>query len=241
MLLYGKSDIGLVRRSNQDRFAYGELPGEGAWLVVCDGMGGANGGNVASKIAVEKISWQFKSTYWRNISSDGIKNIIITAIYNANRAIYQQAQSDPSLRGMGTTVVAAIVREGHVYLAHAGDSRAYLASGSKLTRVTTDHSIVQELVSRGDITEEEARVHPQKNIITRVLGVEPTVEIDYQELEILSGDCLLLCTDGLTNYVEEADILKLASQSPEECCEVLISMAKDSGGGDNVTIAAVKY
>lgn len=241
MQLYGKSDIGLVRRSNQDRFAYGELPGEGAWLVVCDGMGGANGGNVASRIAVEKISWQFKSTYWRNISSSGIKNIIITAIYNANHAIYEQAQADPSLMGMGTTVVTAIIREGRVHLAHAGDSRAYLASGSKLIRATTDHSIVQELVNRGDITEEEARVHPQKNIITRVLGVEAAVEIDYQELDILSGDCLLLCTDGLTNYVEEADILKMAARSPQECCDALISMAKDSGGGDNVTIAAAKY
>ena len=241
MQLYGKSDVGLVRKSNQDRFAYGELPGESAWLVVCDGMGGANGGNVASKIAVDRISWQFKSTYWKNISSKGIKNIIITAIYNANRAIYQQAQSDPTLRGMGTTVVTAIVRDGRAYLAHAGDSRAYLASDSKLTRITTDHSIVQELVSNGDITEEEARIHPQKNIITRVLGVEPTVEIDYQELELLAGDRLLLCTDGLTNYVEEKDILRLSVRELEECCDLLISMAKDSGGGDNITVAALKY
>ena len=241
MQLYGKSDIGLVRSSNQDRFACGELPGEGAWLVVCDGMGGANGGYVASQIAVEKISWQLKSTYWRNISSDGIKNIIITAIYQANRAIFEKARAELSLRGMGTTVVAAVVRDGRVHLAHAGDSRAYLASGSRLIRATTDHSIVQELVNRGDITEEEARVHPQKNIITRVLGVEPTVEIDYQELEIHSGDSLLLCTDGLTNYVEESDILRLMASPPQECCEVLISMAKESGGGDNVTIAAAKY
>ena len=141
---------------------------------------------------------------------------------------------------MGTTVVAAIVRGGRVALAHAGDSRAYLASGSKLTRVTTDHSIVQELVNHGDITEEEARVHPQKNIITRVLGVEPTVEIDYQEFEILPGDCLLLCTDGLTNYVEDRELLKASAMSPKDCCSVLVSMAKDSGGGDNITVVAVK-
>ena len=240
MLLYGMSDVGLVRKSNQDGFAFGELPGEGAWVVVCDGMGGANGGNVASKIAVDRISWQFKSTYWKNISDDGIKNIMITAVYNANRAIYQEAQSDRSLRGMGTTVVAAIMRGGRDALAHAGDSRAYLASGSKLTRVTTDHSIVQELVNHGDITEEEARVHPQKNIITRVLGVEPTVEIDYQEFEILPGDCLLLCTDGLTNYVEDRELLKASAMSPKDCCSVLVSMAKDSGGGDNITVVAVK-
>ena len=241
MQLYGKSDIGLVRKSNQDNFAFGQLPGGGAWLVVCDGMGGVNGGSVASKLAVERISWQLKSTYWRTVSAAGIKNILITAIYNANRSVYQKGQQTPALHGMGTTVVAAVLRDGTAYVAHAGDSRAYLLSGPKLTRVTTDHSIVQELVNHGDISEEEAKTHPQKNIITRVLGVEPAVEIDYQEFAVLEGDTLLLCTDGLTNYVEEQDILKQSAQPLELCCDTLIELAKQNGGGDNITITAVQY
>lgn len=240
MQLYGKSDIGLVRSSNQDSYSMGSLPG-GVWIVVCDGMGGANGGNVASQIAVEQITRQIESSYWENISSEGIKNIIITAIYNANKAIYQRSMEDPALRGMGTTVVAAVAREGTAFVAHAGDSRAYLAGSGGIRQLTTDHSMVQELVRSGDITQQEARVHPQKNIITRVLGVEPVVEIDYQECPFRRGDALLLCTDGLTNYVEDEDIWKASQRPLEECCTELISMAKASGGGDNITIVAVKY
>ena len=240
MYAASKTDIGRMRSTNQDVCSCGAFEDGSAWTVVCDGMGGVNGGNIASSIASETIVQCLQDAYAPGMDADAMRDMMLSAVQSANDAVIRRAEAEPDLYGMGTTAVVAIAAGGGLHIAHAGDSRAYLAPGSKLTRVTTDHSIVQELVNHGDITEEEARVHPQKNIITRVLGVEPTVEIDYQEFEILPGDCLLLCTDGLTNYVEDRELLKASAMSPKDCCSVLVSMAKDSGGGDNITVVAVK-
>ncbi len=239
--VFSKSDVGLVRQSNQDACKNGLFPDHSAWVVVCDGMGGANGGNIASSIAVDKISEQILSSYHDGISDNSIKNLISSAIFNANLAVHDRACAETQLSGMGTTVVAAIVSHGIAHVAHAGDSRAYLITAEGIRQLTTDHSMVQEMVDNGDITEQQAKKHPQKNIITRALGVEATIQIDYCENEIHPGDFLLICTDGLTNYVDAEQIYQLSRElDANALTDKLILLAKDSGGGDNITVAIVE-
>ncbi len=239
--VYSKSDVGLVRQSNQDAYKTGVFPDQCAWVVVCDGMGGANGGNVASSIAVERISEQIVTSYHEGISDNSIKNLITSAIFNANLAVHDKASENSELNGMGTTVVTAIVTQGIAHIAHAGDSRAYLITADGIRQLTTDHSMVQELVANGDITEQQAKKHPQKNIITRALGVESSIQIDYCENEMNSGDFLLICTDGLTNYVDSEQIYQLSKEMDANALtDKLITLAKEGGGGDNITVAIVE-
>lgn len=242
MKIYMKTDIGLVRHSNQDAVKAGVLSGNTAWAVVCDGMGGANGGNIASALAVDKISEQILSSGSEHISDQSIKNLMISAIFNANVAIYDRAQEEEQLKGMGTTVVAAIVSRGIAHIAHAGDSRAYMIEPDGIRQITTDHSMVQELINSGDLTTQQARRHPQKNIITRALGVESGIEIDYCECKFTKDDILLLCTDGLTNYVDEEQMERLVRELDTRLLpERLVELAKAGGGGDNVTVAVIRH
>ncbi|WP_457942325.1 Stp1/IreP family PP2C-type Ser/Thr phosphatase [Caproiciproducens sp. LBM24188] len=239
--VYTKSDIGLVRSSNQDAYNDGILPDQSAWVVVCDGMGGANGGAVASSVAVRKISEHMVSNYKQGLSDSMIKELILSSIVNANMEVHNMASSDTELSGMGTTVVVALISNGTAHIAHAGDSRAYLITPDEIRQLTTDHSMVQEMVNNGDLTEQQARQHPQKNIITRALGVENSIEIDYCEIPFLQGSKLLICTDGLTNYVEAEQIFQLSRKvDGGALTEQLIELAKNSGGGDNITVAIVE-
>ncbi|HHV31695.1 MAG: Stp1/IreP family PP2C-type Ser/Thr phosphatase [Ruminococcaceae bacterium] len=241
MKVYTKSDIGLVRSSNQDAYNDGILPDQSAWVVVCDGMGGANGGAVASSVAVRKISEHMVSNYKQGLSDSMIKELILSSIVNANMEVHNMASSDTELSGMGTTVVVALISNGTAHIAHAGDSRAYLITPDEIRQLTTDHSMVQEMVNNGDLTEQQARQHPQKNIITRALGVENSIEIDYCEIPFLQGSKLLICTDGLTNYVEAEQIFQLSRKvDGGALTEQLIELAKNSGGGDNITVAIVE-
>lgn len=239
--VFSKSDVGLVRQSNQDACKNGIFPDQSAWVVVCDGMGGANGGNIASSIAVDKISEQILSSYHDGISDNSIKNLITSAIFNANLAVHDRARTEAELSGMGTTVVTAIVSRGIAHIAHAGDSRAYLITAEGIRQLTTDHSMVQEMVDNGDITEQQAKKHPQKNIITRALGVEASIQLDYCENEIQPGNFLLICTDGLTNYVDAEQIYQLSKElDGNALTEKLITLAKEGGGSDNITVAIVE-
>lgn len=239
--IHSKSDIGLVRKTNEDSCNSGILPDGAAWAVVCDGMGGANGGNVASSIAVERISEKILSSYRNEGGADFIRELITSAIFSANEAVHEKAGSDETLNGMGTTVVVAVVSLGIAYIAHAGDSRAYLLTPDGIRRLTTDHSVVQEMVDKGDLTEQEAKKHPQKNIITRALGVEPSVRVDYSENEFPRGDLLLICTDGLTNYIDEDQIFRLSREcGAAQLTERLVALAKDAGGGDNITVTVIE-
>lgn len=239
--VFSKSDVGLVRQSNQDAYKSGIFPDQSAWVVVCDGMGGANGGNIASSIAVDKISEQIILSYREGVSDNSVKNLITSAIFNANLAVHDRASADVELSGMGTTVVAAVVSRGVAHIAHAGDSRAYLITAQGIRQLTTDHSMVQEMVDNGDITEQQAKKHPQKNIITRALGVEASIQIDYCENTFQPGDLLLICTDGLTNYVDAEQIYQLSKDlDANAMTDKLITLAKDSGGGDNITVAIVE-
>lgn len=241
MKFAAKTDIGKVRESNQDAYATGELPDGVAWAVVCDGMGGAAGGNVASQTAVKIISEQITSAYRASMRSKSIKNLLVSAINAANISVFDMAQANAELAGMGTTVVCVLIADGIAYIAHAGDSRAYVLHGD-IQQLTRDHSVVQEMVDNGRITQEEAKGHPNKNIITRALGVLPEIRVDFYEQPLDKEDVLLLCTDGLTNYVEEDAILELAKTCKEnDFAETLVAKALENGGGDNVTVVTIGF
>ncbi|MCD7722575.1 MAG: Stp1/IreP family PP2C-type Ser/Thr phosphatase [Clostridiales bacterium] len=240
MKIVAKTDKGRVRKSNQDAYAVGEFPGEVAWAVVCDGMGGAAGGNIASALAVKVISDKINASYRENMKDSSIKNMLDSALVAANIEVYDLADAQSRLRGMGTTVVCAVVRGGFAFIAHAGDSRAYIYRDNTLQLVTHDHSVVQSLVDSGEITKEEAENHPNKNIITRALGVEKYIEIEYDEVEISGDDVLILCTDGLSNYVSVDEMINEVSDGKYYAfADRLVKKANSNGGGDNITVVAV--
>lgn len=242
MKIVAKTDVGKVRESNQDAYAAGELPDGVAWAVVCDGMGGAAGGNVASTTAVKIISEQITSAYRASMRGKSIKNMLVSAISAANISVYDLGRSNKALSGMGTTVVCAVVTDDVAYIAHAGDSRAYMLTDGSLVQLTKDHSVVQEMVEIGKITESEAKIHPNKNIITRALGVRSEIQVDFYEQPIGKKDVLLLCTDGLTNYVESEEICEITeSCSYYEFAETLVEKANEHGGGDNVTVVTIGF
>lgn len=240
MKVYSGSDIGLKRDSNQDYCKTGELSDGVVWAVVCDGMGGANGGCTASSVAAETIADFFTEYYDPEMTSGSIRDLMEDAISEANEEVYRMSIEDSSLYGMGTTVVFAVAKNGKIHIVHAGDSRAYLYRRGILSRVTKDHSIVQELVSAGRITDEEARNHPSRNIITRALGVEPELFTDYNSEEFGDGSVLMICTDGLSGYFGDSELCRFMEEnSGDELIAKLISAAKDKGGSDNITVAVI--
>lgn len=235
MKIYSKIDKGIVRNSNQDAYFAGEISQEVTFAVVCDGMGGAKAGNVASTAAVKSISEYIANSYRSNMSLDDITKMLRNAIISANIEIYDMAAQNEQLQGMGTTVVAAVVRGGNAVVANVGDSRVYLVDDN-ITQLTTDHSIVQTLIESGKITAEDAKVHPRKNVITRALGAESDVAVDIAEYNLYENNTLLLCTDGLTNFVSEEDILKTFKENDiSVVSEKLVELANEGGGGDNIT------
>lgn len=240
MKIVAKTDKGLVRSSNQDAYAVGELPGEVAWAVVCDGMGGEAGGNIASALAVKVISEKITSAYNEKMRDASIKNLLDSAICAANIEVYDMAYSRPDLQGMGTTVVAVIVREKTAFIAHAGDSRAYIVSGETIQQITTDHSLVQNMVDRGEITAEQAQHHPKKNFITRAVGVEKRIDIDFSEIDLNDNETLILCTDGLSNFVTNKEMIDdIKDGQYYAFADRLVKRANKNGGGDNITVVAI--
>lgn len=235
MKLAGKTDVGRVRQENQDDYRAGELPGGAVWALVCDGMGGAKGGREASQGACNVIENFFQEQY-AQCGAGQEEPFLKKALLYANRFVFQKAAHEEALAGMGTTAVCALVRSGNVYLCHAGDSRAYLIRDGKLTQLTHDHSYVQELVDCGTITEEEAEHHPQKNIITKALGVDYRLEPEFTAAKLKQEDRLLLCTDGLTNMVPVEEMEQLLAQGTfYDLPDRLIEAANAHGGSDNIT------
>ena len=240
MKIVAKTDKGITRENNQDAYAVGELPNEVAWAVVCDGMGGYSGGDIASKLAVKVISEKITSCYNAKMRDSSIKNLLDSAITAANIEVYDMAYAHSKLTGMGTTVVCAIVRGDDVYIAYAGDSRAYIASRDELRQVTTDHSYVQDLVNKGQLTPDEAEHHPNKNYITRAIGIEKHIEVDFVQDTLGDEDVLILCTDGLSNYVSREDLVKdLSDGQYYAFADRLVKRANNNGGGDNITVVAM--
>lgn len=240
MRIVAKTDKGNVRDSNQDAYAVGEFSDEVVWSVVCDGMGGAAGGNIASALAVKVISDKISAAYREQMRDSSIKNMLDSALTAANIEVFDFAEAQPDLRGMGTTVVCAIVRDNQAYIAHAGDSRAYVINNGTIRQITTDHSMVQDLLTRGKITPEEAEHHPNKNIITRAVGVNKAIEIDFEQIDLDDDDTLLICTDGLSNYVSNNEMLELMSDGKHYAfADRLVKKANDNGGGDNITVVVI--
>ena len=240
MIVNAKTDIGAKRHSNQDDYAVLELHDGSVLTVVCDGMGGANAGNVASKTACEVIISFFERSFRRGLDSQGITALLGSAILSANIEIYNEAQKNEELRGMGTTVVAAFVSKEFTVISHVGDSRAYLVS-DEITQLTRDHSVVQSLIESGKLTPEEAIVHPRRNVITRALGIEPEVLVDSDEYDLGENEYLMLCSDGLSNFISKKEMKDIFTRSKtERLAEVLVERANKNGGGDNITVVLVK-
>lgn len=236
MKIYSRTDTGMVRTANQDAFFAESLDDDTAFAVVCDGMGGANAGNVASENAVKSISGYIKRSYNPSFDTESIEKMLKNAVVSANIELYDMAVSNTAFSGMGTTAVIAFVRNGIAVLAHVGDSRIYLVNDG-IKQLTRDHSVVQSLIESGKITPDDAKVHPKKNVITRAVGAEENIAVDTAVLEINDNDILLLCTDGLTNYLDDADILNSVKTicSPE-IPNNLVDKANKNGGGDNITV-----
>ncbi len=240
MKLNGDTHIGAVRSTNQDALRFGPLDNSGVFAVVCDGMGGANGGNVASHIAVDIIAERILSGYANGNKPHDPAHLLASAMAAANIEIFDRAGTTPELEGMGTTVVAVIIQGQEAYISHVGDSRLYLYRDNALQPITRDHSVVQELIEGGQITEEQARSHPRKHFITRALGVTAMEEGEYDELELEATDKLLLCTDGLTNMVNNDAITAILDGNDENKVDTLIQAALNGGGTDNITVVLIE-
>lgn len=237
--IFSETDKGIKRHTNQDVFVAAELEQEAAFAIVCDGMGGANAGNIASETAVKTISDYIIHSYRVNMDSLDIEKMLKNAIESANIDVYEMALKDENLKGMGTTVVVTLVKGDFAVIAHVGDSRAYLMN-KDLTQLTRDHSIVQSLVETGKITSSEAKIHPRKNVITRALGAEENVMPDISTIAISKDDLILLCTDGLTSYAAEEEIKAELLNFDSSIADRLITLANDGGGGDNITVVVLK-
>ncbi|MGN1195015.1 MAG: Stp1/IreP family PP2C-type Ser/Thr phosphatase [Acutalibacteraceae bacterium] len=237
----GSSDIGKRRACNEDSFRFGRCEDGVPWAVVCDGMGGAKGGQTASTIAADMVSRKIEKCYNKLMSDLSIENLLLSAITTANVAIYDRAAADEALEGMGTTIVACMIKNDVACIAHVGDSRAYIISDKKIRQITKDHSLVQEMYDKGQITKEQFDNHPNKNIITRALGVSEEVEIDFDSEDVKEGDVIILCTDGLCGCVSDDVLLDTyLSCDFENLAGKYIELANDSGGRDNITVVVIK-
>lgn len=240
MLVSAKTDVGKVRSENQDAYAVGHLT-DGVFGVVCDGMGGAAGGRIAGTTAAEVFSSAFTALYEQRDDETSLREIMEEAARRANAAVYDLSLLNPELHGMGTTLVACVIMDSSIQIVHAGDSRAYLLREGALSQITKDHSMVQMLVDDGYISEEQAQNHMYKNIITRALGTEEKVDVDFDMLDAQEADCILLCSDGLSNYVSHEKLVEILSDNDiDKAADLLVDTANENGGGDNITAVILK-
>ena len=239
METYCQTDVGLKRNSNQD-FVYasdqkvGRLP---SLLIVADGMGGHAAGDLASRVCVE--------TAVSSIEGSGQTEtipILAEAVQKANRAVLKKAAEKPEYAGMGTTIVAAVIDGNTLYVANVGDSRLYLIDDDRIDQITLDHSLVAEMVRSGRISPEQMRNHPEKNIITRAVGGDENVEVDFFDVGLHKGDVVLLCSDGLTNMVEDEQIFRIVRREKtlRDAGQKLISAANSAGGRDNISVVLAR-
>ena len=238
---WGLSDIGKVRAQNQDSFRIEELDRHTVLAVVCDGMGGAKSGNIASRLATDVFTDEVVRSYKPGMSQEQTEQLLVGAVKLANFTVYDQARQFEEFAGMGTTLVAALVSGRTATVVNVGDSRCYHITREDIRRITVDHSLVQMMVERGDLTAEEARSYPGKNFITRAVGTEPTVETDVFAIGVERGDALLLSSDGLHNEVDDQEILfeVVHGVNHDNCCQRLLDIANMSGSPDNVTSVLV--
>ena len=242
MQYWGLTDPGCVRAQNQDTYLIEQLDRNALLCVVCDGMGGAKSGNIASSLAAEVFVQEIKRCYSHLMDREKIDQMLRSATKLANFTVYDQAQQFEEFDGMGTTLVAVLIRGKKAAFVNVGDSRAYAINQEGIHQVTTDHSLVQMMVDRGELTPETAKNYPGKNLITRAIGTEPTVICDLSHLDVAKGDCFLLCSDGLSNMMDDQEILfeVVHGENQETCCQRLLQIARDRGAPDNVTGVLVR-
>ena len=234
------TNTGQVRKNNQDAVKSITFDSDRCMMVVCDGMGGANGGAVASKVAADEFAKHVALAIAPDMGEVSIRHLLMSAAAAANAAVLDMATENPELKGMGTTLVAAVVQNGMAHFVHAGDSRAYLMREDRLTQLTRDHTVVQALLDRGDISYEQAENHPQRHMITRAVGVEPEMDFDIFCIPVGEGDAILLCTDGLYNMLGHSDLEALCSISlVKKDVSSLIGSANRNGGSDNITAGLI--
>ena len=241
MQSWGLTDPGCVRTQNQDAFQIVQLDRSTLLCVVCDGMGGAKSGNIASSLATDVFVQEVKRVHKSGMGGEQVEQMLRGAAKLANFTVYDQAQEVEDFGGMGTTLVAAYISGKRAAIVNVGDSRCYAVNRDGIHQITTDHSLVQMMLRRGELTEEQARFYPGKNYITRAIGTEPTVECDSFTWKLERGDALLLCTDGLHGIVDDQEILfeVVHGVNKANCCQRLLNIAKTRGAPDNVTSVLV--
>ncbi len=242
MQYWGITDPGCTRPQNQDAFQIEKLNRNTLLCVICDGMGGAKSGNVASSLAVDVFVQEVKRTWVSGMDGEKIDQMLSNAVKLANFTVFDQAQQFEEFSGMGTTLVAVLVHGKTATIVNIGDSRAYSIKPDGVRQLTVDHSLVQMMIARGEITAEQARTYPGKNLITRAIGTESVVECDLYHRNLENGECLLLCTDGLSNLVDEQEMLFeiVHDEDKKSGCERLLEIAKNRGAPDNVTCLLVQ-
>ena len=239
MKIFSKTDKGRVRSDNQDAYIAGRISDNAVFAVVCDGMGGANAGNVASENAVRHISEYIIRSYRDSMDISELEKTVRNAVTSANIELFDMSASEQSLSGMGTTAIIALIKDGESVIANVGDSRIYLVN-ENIKQLTRDHSVVQSLIESGKITPEDAKYHPRKNVITRAIGAEGSVTADSSVIRLNRGDSLLLCTDGLSNYLDDNEILSIFKNTDISAVpEALVEKANLNGGGDNITVVTL--
>lgn len=242
MEAWGLTDVGNVRSQNQDAFRIVELGKDALLAVVCDGMGGAKSGNVASRLASEVFSEEVKRSFSADLTPDEAEQMLRAAAKLANISVFEQSQLSEDYAGMGTTLVAALTYPRATLVLNIGDSRAYLINADGVQCITRDHSVVEMMVQRGELTPEQAKTHPSKNLITRAVGTEETVFSDVFRVETVPEDCILLCSDGLSNQMADQEILfeVVHGARRDDCCRRLLEIAKNRGAPDNVTSVLIE-
>lgn len=243
MKSFGVTDKGKVRAENQDTYIIENCDKRKCVIAaICDGMGGAKAGDLASQLSCKEFVSDIYEALANSNQSFGREKLLKDSCAEANGVVYEYSRFDADYNGMGTTLVGGIITKRKAYLVNVGDSRAYYLGSGGIKQISRDHSYVNELLLMGAITEEEAKNHPKKNVITRALGVDKSVEADYFELDLRKGDCVFMCSDGLSNMVsdEEIETAYRAYPAPADMCGHLLSLALDRGARDNVTMVAIK-
>ena len=241
MQYWAITDPGAVRTQNQDAYQVTQLDKNTLLCVVCDGMGGAKSGNVASTLAADVFTQEVKQTWTSDMSQDRLEQMLQGAVKLANFTVYDQAQQFADFNGMGTTLVAVLIQGKKATVVNVGDSRAYIIDDAGIQQVTTDHSLVQMMIARKELAPEQAKHYPGKNLITRAIGTESQVECDIVYKNVEKGAYFLLCTDGLSNLMDDQEILFEVAHGldREQCCAHLLDIAKKRGAPDNVTCVLV--
>lgn len=239
MRSFGKSVEGMQRKNNEDSIYVGNenMPVKNIFIVA-DGMGGHNAGEVASGHAIEKFVEYVKDNY----DSENILDVLLEGVIAANKAVYEEAVNNENENGMGTTFTCACIENEKLYAVHVGDSRIYILKNNKLQQITNDHSFVMEMVKQGRITLEEARVHPKRNVITRAVGTEETVDVDTIIKDLGEDDVVLICSDGLSGMMCDEDIEKIINENEDvcQCVEKLVEKANENGGKDNISAIIIR-